>query len=81
MVYGRGDHFGRLRFYLDVWKAKDGRLLARFWSRNQEIDWCSYKIIGLKVTKCPHSGDKFCETCWVPACLRDEYDNWILSEN
>jgi len=31
-VYGRGDHFGRNPvFHMDVWLAKNGRLLVRFW--------------------------------------------------
>lgn len=79
-MYGRGDHLGRV-FYMDIWRAKDGRLLARFWSRNQEVDWESYEIIGLPAPKLPddayavESGEY-----WAPECLRKAYDDWVISE-
>jgi hypothetical protein len=80
-VYGRGDRFGKLTLNMDVWRAKDGRLFARFWSRNDEVDWYSYEIVGLsflnrrKKTAVTEFGEH-----WVPECLRQEYDDWVLSE-
>jgi hypothetical protein len=80
-VYGRGDHFGKLTVNMDVWLAKDGRLFARFWSRNDEVDWYSYEIVGLSFPKRGKNRavEEFGEH-WVPDCLRQEYDNWVLSE-
>lgn len=78
-VYGRSDHFGKLTLNMDVWRAKDGRLLVRFWSRNDEIDWCSYEIINLSVANRPHdkATAEFGEH-WIPECLREEYENWVV---
>ena len=80
-VYGRGDHFGKLTVNMDVWRAKDGRLFARFWSRNDEVDWWSLEIVGLSFTKRAHNiaAAEFGEH-WVPQCLRDEYEKWVISE-
>lgn len=79
-VYGRSDHFGKLALNMDVWRAKDERLLVRFWSCNDEIDWCSYEIINLSVANRPHyqAAAEFGEN-WVPECLREEYKDWVLS--
>jgi hypothetical protein len=92
-VYGRGDHFGNVRgntFNMDVWLSRSGRLLARFWARSEEVDWLSFEITGYTqadkargwdaaakrdVGKC-HELDED----WVPECLRDEYDDWVISE-
>ena len=68
---------------LDIWRAKDGRLLARFWSRNDEVDCCSYEIVGLFQSAgqqtIADAGAKG-RRRWVPKRLRDEYENWVLSE-
>jgi len=79
-LYGRGDHFGSWIAHMDVWQTKDGRILARFWSRSDEVDWCSYEVFGLRVPALdkghrPTDGER-----WIPKCLRDEYDNWVISE-
>jgi hypothetical protein len=80
-VYGRGDDFGRHRkFNMDVWLARSGRLLARFWSRSSDIDSMSLEIIGCSRT--PAAASKRCEIdneWWIPQRLRDEYDDWIIS--
>jgi hypothetical protein len=80
-VYGRCDHCGRgPAFYMDVWLTRSGRVLARFWSRSSEVDGVSFEIVGVSRTP-PASGKKYeLDELWVPQCLRDEYDNWILSE-
>ena len=80
-VYGRGDHFGRLVLNMDVWQSLYRRLFVRFWSRNEEVDWYSYEIVGLidieshDDTPLSGSGEH-----WIPECLREEYDNWVVSE-
>jgi len=81
-VYGRGDQFGRHRyFHMDIWKTSDERLLMRFWSRCQEIDWRSFEIIGLDLRKIPErekasgSGES-----WVPRAVRRTYNRWIDEE-
>ena len=80
-VYGRGDHLGRGRtFNMDIWLTRSDRVFARFWSRSSEVDAESFEVIGVSVTP-PPSGQKYeLDELWAPQCLRDEYDNWILSE-
>jgi len=80
-VYGRCDHCGREpAFYMDVWLTRSGRVLARLWSRSSEVDGESLEIVGVSFTP-PVSGKKYkMDELWAPQCLRDEYDNWILSE-
>jgi len=72
-VYGRGDRFNRSTLNLDLWKAEDGRLLARFWSRSQEVDGESWEVIGR-----PDAGPPGDER-WVPKCLRQRYESWVTS--
>lgn len=73
-VYGRGDRFKNWTLSLDLWKTKDGRLLARFWSRSQEVDWESWEVIGLEQADYSYADER-----WVPWCLRKAYDNWVLA--
>jgi len=79
-VYSRGDHFVRSSFHMDVWQSRDRRLLVRFWSSNQEADGYSYEIVGLLDSKI--SDDKpngYFSEHWIPECLRQEYDTWVIS--
>lgn len=70
-VYGRGDYFGRRTLNLDLWRARDGRLLARFWSRSNEVDCESWAVIGGQAGA---QGEQ-----QVPQCLRDEYEIWATA--
>src|ERR1017187_51966 len=80
-VFGRGiSYLGGHDFNMDVWLTRSGRLLARFWSRSSKVDWKSYEIVGLPLTPPPTSKRREMDERWVPQCLRDEYDNWIVSE-
>lgn len=79
-VYGRGDRIGRLVLNMDVWQARNGRLFVRFWSRNDEVDSYSYEVVGLSDTNRPNNPVGEFGEHWIPECLRDEYDNWVLSE-
>lgn len=79
-VYGRGDHFGSWTANMDVWRTRDRRVLARFWSRSHDVDTCSCEVFGLTVPDfdaehVPADGER-----WIPRCLRDAYDNWVISE-
>ena len=74
---------------MDVWLTRSGRLLARFWAPRYEVDWQSYEIIGLSQKNKkrwwdaagePDWAERGLSEDWVPQCLRDEYDNWIISE-
>lgn len=38
LVFGRGDHFAALTLNMDIWQDRNGRLVARFWSRNSNVD-------------------------------------------
>lgn len=78
-VYGRADQFGRLCLYMDMWINSKGRVFVRFWSRNEEVDLYSYEVTGLK-TPIDLSMFKNDNEFLVPECLRNEYDNWIVSE-
>ncbi len=81
-VYSRGDHFGRGRtFNMDVWLTRSGRLLVRFWARRDELDWQSLEVIGFSHAPPPKNEKREMNEDWAPQCLRDEYDNWILSES
>ena len=80
-MYGRGDHFGRGRtFNMDVWLTGTGRILVRFWARRDEVDWLSLEVFGLFQPLPQRNKKHEMSEDWVPQCLRDEYDNWILSE-
>ena len=82
-VYGRGDWFGHGRkFNMDVWLSKEGLLLSRFWARRDEVDWLSFEVIGSTQPQLPPGRIKLpISEDWVPQILREEYDNWILSES
>jgi len=74
-VYGRDDLFGgrQPEFHLDMWRAKDGRLLARFWSRGREIDTECYAVHWSNPTELPYQDER-----WAPEALRKAYDNWVI---
>lgn len=63
---------------MDVWRSANGRLLVRFWSRSAEVDWYSFEILGLEYDQ--SLADFTLGEHWVPEALRDEYDDWVLSE-
>lgn len=73
-VYGRGDQFRNRTLNLDLWKTKDGRLLARFWSRSLEVDPESWEVMGFAGTDFPTGDER-----WVPQLLRQCYDSWVIS--
>jgi hypothetical protein len=84
-VYGQGDHFGRrLSFHMDVWKARSGALLVRFWSRSAEIKQLSYEVTGMPPNRQPNGArpedDDYPDSSWIPQPLRKEYYKWIQSE-
>lgn len=80
-VYGRCDYFGRGRtFNMDVWLTKDGRLLARFWARRDEVDCYSLEVIGHTLPIVQNNRNYEANEEWVPQCLRVDYDNWVMSE-
>ena len=57
-VFGRGDHFsGRAAFNMDVWLDRRGRLLARFWSRSEEVDNRSLELLGANIDQIPQLPD------------------------
>jgi hypothetical protein len=57
-----------------------GEVLARFWARGDEVDWLSLEVFGLSHPPPPKNKRFEKSEDWVPQCLRNEYDNWILSE-
>ena len=80
-VYGRGDHCGRMTFNMDVWRNRDGRLMARFWSRNAEVDGRSIEVVGILPNAIPdRAADSAFSDVWIPEPLRQEYEDWIQDE-
>lgn len=89
-VYGRGDFPpGRAKLEMDIWVDKQKRLYVRFSSRGQEVDWVSLEILGLNRGDFPDhtpmsnfNGIRYIDfdETWVPHCLKEEYNNWVLSE-
>ncbi len=80
-VYGRVDRFpGRHAFCMDVWLTRTGRLLARFWSRSSEVDGESWEVIGFFPVMPIRNAKHEISEEWVPECLRDKYNDWIISE-
>ena len=78
--YGRADKFGTCCLYMSVWRTSKGRLLARFWSYNDEVDFYSYEISGLSSLANQSSSTEKNNEFLIPQCLRDEYENWVGSE-
>ncbi len=81
-VYGRGDIFlGKCSFNMDIWLDRTGRLLARFWSRSNDVDGRSLEIFGLSSAAIPdRKRDEAFKDSWIPQGLRDEYEDWITEE-
>lgn len=70
-LYGRGDHLGNRTLNLDLWRSRDGRVLARFWSRSNEVDGESWAVSGGQADAQDEQQ--------VPQCLRDQYEIWARS--
>jgi hypothetical protein len=81
-VYRRGDHFDQNHdFQMDIWMGRDGRLLMRCWSACSEIDWRSFEIKGVDISKIPGSyKEKELQCSWVPRAVRNAYGEWIQQE-
>lgn len=82
-LYVRTDTFPKKHsFNMTIWKDRKDRLLARFWSRGKYIEWESYEIIGIKTESILRFQEKDRYTDkWIPKCLRDAYDEWIIYED
>ncbi len=82
-LYMRTDVFPNTPFLnMAIWTDRKQRLFARFWSRGRFIDRESFEILGIKLelisclsAKNPDSDE------WIPECLRDAYDDWIIYED
>ena len=87
-LYGRGDHFPgqqgdifairRRIFNMDIWADRNNRVFARFWSRSDDVDCCSYEITGMSLVNFDRHATAQLNECWVPQRLRYEYDEWII---
>lgn len=76
-VYGRADHFpGRPKFNLDIWRDRNGRLLARFSSAGAEVDSETWQVSGAAASSLPTGA--IGEEC-VPNCLRQLYKAWVTA--
>ena len=81
-LYGRADYFGRRNsFKMDIWATADKCLLMRFWSRCKEIDWRSYEIKGINLAEVPKRSKSIgLSESWIPAVVRQVYEQWIDEE-
>ena len=81
-VFGRGDQFGRYRtFNMDIWRDRSGRLLMRCWSQNKDVDWRSFEIKGIELSRIPDFDSSHgCQDAWLPRTVRDAYEEWIREE-
>lgn len=58
-IYGRSDIYPwegrrqRIEFSLDMWLARDGRVVARFSSRSRDIETMSVEVVGMKLGTVP----------------------------
>ena len=73
----RWDYFGETDFNMDIRRGRDRRMLVRFWSKYDDIDWRAFKIVGMLDTDI--TGNKMMGD-WIPYCLRVDYDDWISDE-
>ena len=67
-----------LRYYSDIWKAKDGRILVRFYNRGSEAENEAYEIKGTRYDDIPHK--ELDTEAWIPQCVIDRFDDWVASE-
>jgi len=66
---------------LDAFRRLVADLLARFWSRSNDVDGRSLEIIGLSSAAIPdRKRDQAFEDSWIPQALREEYEDWITEE-
>jgi len=84
-VYGRRDTFpiaGKRAYNrnLDIWLTRESRILARFWAEGTEVDEESFEIVGIADPSLREKQSGVSEG-WVPQRLRDEYDDWIVSNS
>lgn len=82
LVYGRSDHLGRHHtFHMDIWMDHNRRLLMRYWSRCEDIDWRSFEIKGVDTSEIPvPDKNKGLQDSWVPKAARNAYYEWIQEE-
>ena len=86
-VYGRCErtYIGSYRrtFVLDIWAAKDGRLLMRCWSRSLDVDDRCYEIIGLDagaVRAGARDENGGFHDSWLPKAVREAHEDWVDEE-
>ena len=79
-VYCRSEYFGRYSLHMNVWRTCDERLVARLWSRCREAEGCSIEVVGFTRPRTPSNSINSCGEHWIPECLREEYESWIISE-
>ena len=81
-VFGCGVHCGRhYNFQMDIWITRDKRLMMRCWPPCKGIDWRSFEIKGIDVSKIPKPDkEKGLQDSWVPEAARNEFDEWLEDE-
>jgi len=76
LIYGRGDHCGKISSGLEVFLRKDGRIFFRFSSPDERVVRRTYELVGVKPPSLPEPGQGF-DDDWIPEILRDHYDAWF----
>lgn len=81
-AYGRRDHMGpHHTFEMDIWVARDGRVLMRCSSRCIEIEGRSFEITGPDVAEVlRRDKEGHFRDAWIPDAARRAYGEWIEEE-
>ena len=56
---------------MTIWRGRDRRMLVRFWSKYDDIEWWAFKIVGMLYTDI--AGTRMMVDC-ISYCLRVAYD-------
>jgi len=75
------DHYqfgGKRKYSMDIWLAKDGRLLMRFYNRCADADNYAYEIRGMTYADIPE--DEIGSENWIPDFIIKQFENWMISE-
>lgn len=82
-LYKRTDVFPKAPFLnMVIWTDQKKRLFARFLSRSRYIDRESFEILGIKPELISRLSAKYPDSDeWIPECLRDAYDEWVIFED
>jgi len=74
-----------LKYSIDIWAAKDGRILTRFHSKCDaaQDDISAFEIKGIKYADIPADQidqmDIMGRAIWAPECIFNEFERWAYA--